>query len=205
LSIDELLKIYTGVYTTWNQLPGNSGGSSATIIPAIPPSSSAIYKALLADLKTANGNVTPTLANSVVTVEQNDPGAITSSSSPANTLVPFSSARLGLWNSGYFHNPATVFPGGSSISAGIKLLSGTAPDAATAWSSPVNDYVIYRNKDASSTTPFQPGGTLNWVKTLFANSNVDDPTPYFASAAGQALIAAAGVTPNYADLGNVHA
>ena len=37
LSAAELLGIYTGVYTTWNQLPGNSGGSTNTIVPLIPP------------------------------------------------------------------------------------------------------------------------------------------------------------------------
>ena len=64
LSIDNLLKIYTGVYTKWSDIPGNSGGSGDTIIPLLPPTSSAIYKSLLADLKTANGNVTPTLTAS---------------------------------------------------------------------------------------------------------------------------------------------
>ena len=38
LSVAELLGIYTGIYTTWNQLPGNSSGSTDTIIPVIPPS-----------------------------------------------------------------------------------------------------------------------------------------------------------------------
>ena len=82
LSAAELLGIYTGTYTTWNQLPGNSGGSSAAIIPLIPPSGSSIYKTFLADLKTANGNVTPTLSASVKTVEQNDPTAITGAFEP---------------------------------------------------------------------------------------------------------------------------
>jgi hypothetical protein len=38
LSAADLFGIYTGTYTTWNQLPGNSGGSTDTIIPLIPPS-----------------------------------------------------------------------------------------------------------------------------------------------------------------------
>ena len=202
LSAAELLGIYTGTYTTWNQLPGNSGGSSATIIPLIPPSSSSIYKTFVADLKTANGNVAPTLSASVKTVEQNDPTAITGASSPANAIVPFSAARLALWNDGYFHNPATVFPGsGTALTAGINLLAGSPPDAGAVYASPITDYVIFRQSDATSTTPFEPGGTRNWVQTLF--SNPGGSTPFVAKSAGQALIAASGVTPNYVDLGDV--
>lgn len=203
LSAAELLGIYTGKYTTWNSLPSNSGGSSDTIIPLIPPSSSSIYKTFIADLTTANGNVAPTLSSSVKTVEQNDPTAITSASSPADAIVPFSAARLALWNDGYFHNPNTAFPGSSTaLSAGVKLLSGTAPDGGSAYASPITDYVIFRQSDASSTTPFEPGGSRNWVQTLFSNPSA--PTsPLVAKAAGKALITASGVTANYQDLGDV--
>jgi ABC-type phosphate transport system substrate-binding protein len=203
LSAAELLKIYTGVYTTWNQIPGNSSGSTDTIVPEIPPSGSSIYKTFIADLTTANGGVAPTLSASVKTVEQNDPTAITSDATPADAIVPFSAARLALWNDGYFHNPATVFPGSSSpLTAGVKLLSATAPDGSAAYASPITDYVIFRQSDASSTTPFEPGGSRNWVQTLF--SNPGGSTPLVAKSAGQALIAASGVTPNYDDLGDVH-
>jgi hypothetical protein len=40
------------------------------------------------------------------------------------------------------------------------------------------------------------------VNTLF--SNPGGSTPFFGKGAGQALIAAAGVTPLYSDLGDVH-
>ena len=197
LSIGSLLNIYTGVWTTWNQVPG--GTSTDPIIPLLPPSSSAIYKTLLADLKSANGGVTPVLAASVKSVEQNDPSAITSlavtaTSGPQDAIVPFSAARLALWNDGYFHTPNTAYPGGGALSAGIT-------QANSAYSSAVTDYVIYRQSDASSATPFEPGGTRNWVQTLFSNGS--GTTPLVASAAGQTLIAASGVTPNYVDLGNV--
>jgi ABC-type phosphate transport system substrate-binding protein len=196
LSSAQLLSIYTGAATTWNQV---GGSSSATIIPEIPPSSSAIYKTLIADLTTANGGVAPTLGSNVITVEQNDPSTITGSSSPANTIVPFSQARLNLWNAGYFHNPATAYPGGATLPAGVKILTGTASDSAAAYSSSVTDYVIFRQSDLANTNSFEPGGTLNWANTLF--SNPAGPTqPFVQTAAGQALIAAAGVTPNYQDL-----
>jgi hypothetical protein len=204
LSIQELLGIYNGTYTKWNQLPNNSGGSNTTIIPELPPASSAINKTFLAALKAANGNVAPTLSGSVVYVEQNDPSSITGASSPNDAIVPFSQARLNLWNDGYFHNPATAFPGSSTaLSPGIKLLTGTAPDSNAFFSSVVNDYVIFRQSDVSSTTPMEPGGTRNWIQTLF--SYPSGSTPFFAKSTGQALIAASGVTPVYNDLGDVTA
>jgi hypothetical protein len=201
LSISELVSIYTGAITKWNQLPGNSSGSPDTIIPEIPPSGSSIYKTFIADLTTANGGTAPTLSASVKTVEQNDPTAITSDATSADAIVPFSAARLALWSAGYFHNPATPFPGGAVLTPGVKLLTGTAGDGSAAYSSPITDYVIFRQSDASSTTPMEPGGTRNWVQTLF--SNPGGSAPFVAKAGGQALIAASGVTPVYDDLGNV--
>jgi ABC-type phosphate transport system substrate-binding protein len=201
LSIQELLKIYTGQVTTWNQLTG--GTSTDTIIPDIPPSSSSIYKTFIADLTTANGGVAPTLSASVKTVEQNDPTAITAAAHPADAIVPFSAGRLALWNDGYFHNPATPFPGSSTpLSPGVSIPSGTAGDGNAAYSSPITDYVIFRQSDTTSTTPMEPGGARNWIQTLF--SNPGGAAPFVNKAAGQALIAAAGLTPNYQDLGNDH-
>jgi ABC-type phosphate transport system substrate-binding protein len=221
LSIAELLGIYTGEYTKWNQLPGNSSGSSDTIIPEIPPSSSAVYKTFYADLTTANGSA-PTLSTSVKTVEQNDPSTITTSSNPADAIVPFSAARLALWNNGYFYNPNAVFGSNNNgtgnngfgsafpttgtstpLSPGVSRLTGTPPDGGTVYSSPITDYVIFRQSDASSATPFEPGSSLNWVQTLFSNPS-SPSSPWFAKAAGKALVAAAGVTPVYNDLGDVH-
>jgi ABC-type phosphate transport system substrate-binding protein len=204
LSIAELLSIYTGAVTQWNQLPGNSTASHDTIIPLIPPSSSSITKTFLADLKTANGNVTPTLSASVKTVEQNDPTAITGASTPADAIVPFSSARLKLYKSGYFHDPNTVFPGNSTaINPGVSLLTGTAPDSGTVYSDAVNHYVIFRQSDLTSATPMEPGGSLNWIQTLFSHGT--GTPPFFDRSAGEVLVAAAGTTPNYHDLGNVSA
>jgi ABC-type phosphate transport system substrate-binding protein len=202
LSINELLSIYKGSITQWNQLPGNSSGSSATIIPELPPSSSSITKTFLADLKTANDGTAPTLTTAVKTVEQNDPTAITGASSPADAIVPFSSARLNLYNSSYFLNPNTVFPGGSPVSPGVSLLEGTPGDGNSVYSSEVDHYVIFRQSDATSPTPMEPGGSRNWVQTLFSNPSA--PTsPFFAKSAGKALVAAAGATPLYNDLGDV--
>jgi len=212
LSAAELLGIYTGTYTKWNQIPGNTSGSSDTIIPELPPTGSSINSTFLADLKTANGGTAPTLSNpNLKTVEQNDPTAITGNATPADAIIPFSAGRLSLWNSGYFHAPNTsgvALPIGASLSPGVSLLTGTTPDhgstglgQGSAYTSPITDYVIFRQSDATSTTALEPGGTRNWVQTLF--SNPGGTTPFFAKSSGQALLAVAGVTPTYNDLGDV--
>ncbi len=198
LSAAELVKIYNGTYVHWNDIPGNSGGSSDAIVPLIAPTTSVINTTLLADLKTANGGTAVTLAPTVKTVEQNDPSAVTGNANPADAIVAFSSARLDLFTSGYFHTPNTVFPGGGPISAGIKLLSGTAPDGGAAYNSALVHYVVFRQTDAAD-APWQPGGTKNWSQVLFSGTG----TPFVKGGAGQALLAAAGITPFYADLGNV--
>ncbi len=155
------------------------------------------------------------------TVEQNDPTAITGNTTPADAIVPFSTARLSLWNGGYFYNPNAPFGTNDSaagnnghgspfpqtgtstpLSAGVKLLSQTAPDSGAAYDSPITDYVIFRQSDAASTTPFEPGSSLNWVQTLFSNPTTPT-TAWFDKPAGEALVQAAGVTPSYDDLGDV--
>jgi len=202
LSTAELIGIYKGTYLHWNELPGNSSGSTNAILPLIPPSSSSINKTFLADLKAANGGTAITLGSNVITVEQNDPGAVTGATSPADAIVPFSIGRLNLWNSGYFHNPATAFPGGSALQPGVKALTGSAPDGAAFYNDTNGLYVTFRQSDATSSSPWQPGSTKNWVQTLFSDTN---GTPFFKKPAGQALVAAAGGIPGYNDLGNVSA
>jgi PBP superfamily domain len=204
LSAADLVGIYKGTYTTWNAIPGNSSGSTATILPEIPPSGSSIFKTFTAALKAANGGTAVTLGSDVKTVEQNDPTAITASSSPANAIVPFSQARLNLWNDGYFHTPATVFPGSATpLTPGVSLLGGAVPGGGTSYTSAITDYIIYRQSDAADATPLEPGGTRNWVKSLF--SDPSGPAPFFDLGPTQTLLTASGITPAYVDLGNVNA
>jgi ABC-type phosphate transport system substrate-binding protein len=189
LSIAQLLAIYDGTDTKWNQV---GGVSTNTIVPLLPPSSSSIYKTFLKDLVAANGGNPVTLAPAVKTVEQNDPTGITGQAASADAIVPFSSARFALFAKGYFHDPSVTFPGGPAVTPGAKLIGG--------YTSVVNHYVIFRESDTTDKA-FQPGGTLNWVQTLF--SHPGGTKPFFDRTTGQALIAAAGTTPAYQDLGNV--
>jgi hypothetical protein len=217
LTASQLLTIYTGGTATWASL--GLGSSTDTIIPEVPPSTSSVAKSFLSTLKTANGGTTPTYGTNVQTVEQNDPTAITGATlaadganAPKDAIVPFSASRLALWNgnvdgngaTGYFYNPATVFPGaGSPETPGVVLQSGSG-----ALDIPISDYVIFRTNDITSPTPYQPGGTLNWVKTLFYNPAYTGPSsgvpePFIETPGGQALIESSGVTPTYAYEGTV--
>jgi ABC-type phosphate transport system substrate-binding protein len=193
LSATDLAKIYNGTWTTWGQVATNGTTSSGdTIIPEIPPSTSSIYSKFVAALVAAVPSFS--IDSAVVkTVEQNDPTTITGASTPADAIVPFSAARLNLWNKGYFFNPGTAFPGaGSPLTAGVSLLSGTSPNGGASLNIALSDYFVWRANDTTIGTPYQPGGTLNWVNTLFYNPS---GTPYIFSPEGQTLIAASGVTP----------
>lgn len=86
LTAAQLVQIYSGAVTNWNQV----GGSSGTIVPMLPQSGSGTRSFFLSVLKAANGNVDVTLASSVVTVQEHDPSQIIGN---ANAVAPFSVAR----------------------------------------------------------------------------------------------------------------
>jgi hypothetical protein len=55
---------------------------------------------------------------------------------------------------------------------------------------------VFRAADlavSGTANPYQPGGTLNWVQTLFWNPG--GPTPYLLSPEGKTLITESGITP----------
>jgi hypothetical protein len=194
LSAAQLVAIYkcSPGSTDWSAF----GGAAGTIIPQTPQAGSGTGKTFLADLQAANGNVVVPLGGCVQVVEENDPASITGSASPANTIAPMSEGRFNLYASGYFYNPATVFPGGATpISSGIKLYSG-----ATNYQDNRGLFMVYRDADKNIATKWQPGSTQNWVQALFVNSTPLLP-PYANSTDGQAAIAAGGGIPTYVDCG----
>lgn len=209
LSGTDLVKIYTGVWTTWGQIPGYNGTAeqkAQTIKPLIPQNGAGMRNIFLNALKPFNGNATvnPTAATEV---QQNDPSAITTLD-PAvrvNAIVPFPKGRFDLLNSGYFRNPNTpysaVTPAAALNTDGISLItSGTAGDGTDAFTVTFPYYIVFRQSDFESTEAWQPGGTLNWVRTLFFNPGI--VKPYVDTAPGKALLTAAGITPAFQDRGN---
>jgi ABC-type phosphate transport system substrate-binding protein len=200
LSTAQLKLIYTCTDTTWNQVGGTS---SATIIPVIPQSGSGTRSTFEGDI-----GITDSQVGSCVRVgEENDPyslyinsaGATQSTANP-NVIAPFSGGRLNLYQTGYFNDPSKAYGTAQSALAPTVTLAttGSPTDGNPIYNDVRGLYVVFRNSDYSSATPFQPGGTKNWVNTLFASPS---GTPFFKSGAGQALLTAAGVTPAYHDYG----
>jgi hypothetical protein len=199
LSAQELVSIYTCADTTWNSLPGNSGGSTDTIHPLIPQSGSGTRNFFLADLQAANGGTAVNPGTCVRTVEEHDPTGIYADPTPGDAIEPFSAGKISLINSGYFANGAGYQTSGGKNAYTpntLSLLSGTPGDTNPNYNSTRGLYFAIRNVDLSSTTPFQPGGTANWAKTLFSGA-----TSFIARSANAPLIADAGFTAAYKDCG----
>lgn len=206
----DLLAIYTCTKTSWNQV---GGSSTATIKPEIPQSGSGTGDTFRSDLAAINGGATVTLGGCVTTVEENDPSSLTD----PNAYAPFSDGRKALFDSGYFHDVNAANGTGAAQSSGISLLYGgnatnsaaqspngcVKPSSTTASTLTYCDtrglFIVFRTNDVNSTTPFQPGGTKNWVQALFFTGT--SSRPYVQSAGGQTLIAAAGVQATYVDCG----
>jgi hypothetical protein len=209
LTVAQLTAIYTCSSTarTWNQVGGTSTNN---IVPLVPQAGSGTRSTFLADI----GVATPGAC--VQTVEENDPSSIATASQPsaavctctttpangtldpADAIVPFSAGRLALWsgvsgNPGYFHNPLTAYPGTStSLSPGIALIAGVGTGSTQVYNDVRGLFIIFRNSDVNSTTVWQPGGTLNWAKTLFWGT-----TSYYGNGNGDPFITAAGGVPLY--------
>ncbi len=158
-------------------------------------------------------------------VQQNDPTAITAlpPSQQKNAIVPFPRSRAAVVNSGYYtvaadgadqtnpYNGTREYTksftrdgktlGNHRIAAsasGIKLLA--ASSSSTGASAPYGQnfalWAIFRQSDLDSTVPWQPGSTLNWVRTLFYTPG-GDAVPFVRTPAGKALVEAAGQVPTY--------
>lgn len=227
LSQQQLNLIYACTDTTWTQVGGTS---TDTIIPVIPQVGSGTRSTFLADI----GN--PTLGSCVKTGEENDPTAIAAQSNPADAIEPMSGGRLNLFQGllstgasngagGYFQDPscslnaintstpAACAAASNTINPSVKLVtSGTPSDGNQLFDVPRPLYIYFRNSDVTSTTTWQPGSTLNAVRTLFYNPCLTGQTgcvtingvtygpggqPWFATTAAQADISAAGINPMY--------
>lgn len=246
LTTAQLTEIYkcTAGYTDWSSASLGTG-TAGTVIPILPQVGSGTRSSFIA----AIGLTESTLGACTVSAEENDPEAIDASGSPANAIEPMSSGRLNMFlgkdsagtsvGTGYFLDPSCAYAQVAASAAAASpnqaraacVAAGTplAPNVtyqygtgfSTAWSVSRNMYIYFRDADINSTTIFQPGGTRNWVRTLFYNpcsgttaagvaivsgtnctsSNTYGPggAPYIASASGQALVSTSGIVPTYAN------
>ena len=207
LTIAQLKSIYNCTSTNWSAF----GTGTGTIIPLVPQVGSGTRSYFLGQI----GLTDTTLGTCVQTVEENDPEAVGATASPADAIEPMSQSRLYLFQgklsngtasgaTGYFKDPSCV---ALSTATGCASTANTIAPSVRLWTSadpaPVGGgtafyqtrplYIYFRHADIASTKPFQPGGTLNWVKTMLYNPG--GATPYWCSGAGQADISSAGIIP----------
>jgi ABC-type phosphate transport system substrate-binding protein len=190
LPLSVLVNIYQGVYLKWGDVPGYTGPApTATIKPYLPQAGSGTRNFFLADLQEANGGTAIVLGSNVLGMQEHDP---TNIESDPNAIGPFSVGRANVLNSGYC---------GAASQNVIKLLT-----ASGTYSVSRGLYILVRQRDVADTTgvggiayPWVPGGTKNWVQTLFAGS-----TSWIARSSNQPLIVSAGLVPAYSDQGLAH-
>jgi hypothetical protein len=116
LTIAQILDIYEGTITNWNQLPG---GTAGVIKPLIPQSGSGTLSFFTAQLTAANGGDAPDLAGTVTSVTEHDPAPI---QGDADAIAPFSLAKKST-----LANPAVVAtePGFSVDRAVYNVVRGS--------------------------------------------------------------------------------
>lgn len=217
---------YTGQITTWNQVSGNSAGSTNTIQPLRPQDTAGVLKPFQAALAPFTSDKCQAWNSNVVQVQQNDPTTVAGN---PDAIVVFPLSRFKLLQSGYFPDPSNTAYNGSKAfpandatgkttvplsASGITLqipagkpgagLTGTTAAAAGSYYADLPFYIFFRDSDVTASA-WQPGSTLNWVETLFYNpsynaTNPDPagpPAPFFASAAAKTLLQNLGLIQKY--------
>lgn len=92
LTIEQIVKIYKGEITNWNQV----GGKDGVIAPKIPQAGSGTRSFFESKLTAANGGVKVVYAQSVGEVQEHDDSQVKNN---ANAIAPFSKGRAGLLGS----------------------------------------------------------------------------------------------------------
>ena len=220
LTVAELVDIYKGNTTTWGALanygtrgPASPGACATEPIVAMHPdkSKSGTGKDFDGDLKAANGGVAITYGSDIVNVEEHDPAPLSvggtlptshTAYGPQDTIAPFSTGRYNLIQKGYFDHVMDLHGVASSVYKDSIALqqAGVGSVAAGAYHKARTLYIVVRENDVNSATPFLPGGSLNFVNTFFGLSS-----SWYAKSANAAAFTAAGVTQAWQDLGNASA
>jgi ABC-type phosphate transport system substrate-binding protein len=218
ISAEDVLKIYEGTITKVGQLTGYSGThGDEDLHPLYLPTSAGMLKIFtnyLTKIKNDGGNAEAFKVGSGIgaasnQVQQNDPTVITSlpDATRKTALVPFPLGRYKLLQANYYAAgpsatgpySSTVFTRSSVDATNLKLLDATGTGEHTGAQAFGVDFAynaIFRDSDLTSEEPWQPGSTLNWVQALFYNPG-DGPEPFVKTQAGQDLLRAAGITPDY--------
>jgi hypothetical protein len=216
---------HSGCVTNFDQLPGESADNHL-IHPVLPLNYDPTLVDFETDLATAASYTgTLGACPDVTTAFGNDPTGITlaGASAEPNAIEPFSAAKALLletnpetWapstTGGYFANSGepgayldvSLIRGCSVQPTGIDPSVGACPVAdeiKAADGNPVFDvnqglYFLVRQSALASTSPMEPGGTENFVQTLFEGSS-----SWIASANQAGNIEESGLDPHYADLG----
>lgn len=184
-------------YQHWND-SGIGGTSSNTIIPVIPQNGSGTHDFFLSDMGAALGLSGPITVGSCVKVgQEHDPSSIFGNATPADVIMPFSTAKIALINSGYF---------GSNVKN--KIVSNRPAASTTAYNTARGLYFVVRDWDLANAPIYTPGGTSSLFQYLFKGT-----APYLARSSTQTLIKSAGLSvaadpiqgPAFQDLGNTTA
>jgi ABC-type phosphate transport system substrate-binding protein len=152
LTTADLTNIFNCTYTTWNEIPGNSSGSTATIDPILPQSGSGTLSTWVADLGLGSSSEpvcsTISQANAPEENEGVSPdfltGGVSTGTPNPNVIYPFS---IGSYISQAFHSAACgAKPSGSQNQFGcnetgvlnLRSINGTAPTSGSGTSTVIN-------------------------------------------------------------------
>ena len=163
LTTADLTGIYNCTITQWNQIPGNSGGSTATIAAMLPQSASGTRAFFLGALGlTAPGSCVSTSStvqgaagNAANTLEENEGVDPSLNTNKANVIFPFS---VGKWIAERWHSascgtvancfahPTSCTPNATQNKFGcnthgtmlLRSINGTAPTTGTGGQTVIN-------------------------------------------------------------------
>jgi len=169
LTGQQVLKIYNGTYTNWNQV----GGSNAPIHPYMPKAGSSTLNAFMSFLAALDGvNEAPGT--------DNDPTSHSAASQtwqgPGNTITNAN------WNTGAAnveeHDPSVMIADDNGIEpfsyGRAQLANGVSQTVRIegGWSADRELYHVVRGADISGavTTPFKYGSDGNVLENLFSNT-----------------------------------
>jgi ABC-type phosphate transport system substrate-binding protein len=147
ISVQQLVSIYQGTVTNWNQI----GGQNGVIVPALPQTGSGTRTFFLGQLQAANGGVAIIPAASVISVQEHDPAAFNAA---PNLVAPFSVGRAGMAN-------ATGL---------VHLESGTANDLHPSFTAQRAVYDVVRTADATKASITGLFGTDGFLCSASAQS-----------------------------------